>query len=328
MNKVSVVIPVYNGATFVTRTLESITAQTLGEVEIIVIDDGSTDNSYRVIEEFFAEVSSENLRVKILRQKNFGVSVARNHGFSHATGKYVMFFDSDDIMKPECLEKMYEKARSTSADIVICGTDKVSEAGELITKYSKEYFSDVISGIDALTMKFKTSIYICNGSIMYKTGFLKNNSIRYQPGCTHGEDTEFISKALFLARKVASVQETLIQYVQRKKSVTRSSSLVRFHSVGALKRLQAFLIKYKAPSDLLKTLEDRVIPNRYISVLALLLAHGYPKSKVLDLLKHPFIHNEINKYTPNSLEGFIKAVLFKRFPSLYFQYQKRKAARL
>jgi len=325
MITISVVVPVFNGENFISRTTMSLLDQNLDAFEIIVIDDGSTDSTHAIVAQTFASTLSSAANNRIIRQNNSGVSVARNTGLNNACGKYVIFFDADDLMNRDCLSKLYKRAEETSADIVICGHDKVSEGGEIIKKYPRGYFEGVISGRAALHEVFRGAVVPWTGSVLYRTDFLKRNSVRYQPGCTNGEDGEFIWKALFLANRVACLPETLVDYVQRKGSAVRSPSLARFHEVGALRRLRNFLIKNSAPYELIWNMEERIIPESYIRVLALLAASGLTKNETSVLLKHPFIHSEIRKYTPRSRKELIKSILFKRIPNLYFYYQSRKS---
>lgn len=327
MVNVSIVMPVFNGEKYISKTIINVLNQKLDSFEIIVIDDGSTDETHTLVQKTFESSILSGATTRIIKQNNSGVSVARNTGLSNANGKYVIFFDADDLMSNDCLTKLHKRAEETTSDIVICGHDKVSETGEIITNYPRGYFERVLSGPEALSQVFRGLVAPCTGSVLYRTDFLKSNSIYYQPGCTNGEDGEFIWKAIFLATRVACLPESLVKYVQRKGSAVRSPSLRRFHEIGALRRLKNFLIKNNAPYELIRIMEERIIPESYIRVLALLVASGLAKSEASVLLNHPFICSEIRKYTPRSRKDLIKAVLYKRFPSLYFQYQKRKAAR-
>lgn len=328
MAVITVVLPVYNGENYIKKTLDTILEQLHDSVEAIIVNDGSNDSTLEVIRSYIENISKMGTQIRVITQGNSGVSVARNTGLSNANGKYVIFFDADDLMSNDCLSKLHKRAEETTSDIVICGHDKVSETGEVITNYPRGYFEKVLSGPEALLQVFRGSVSPWTGSVLYRTDFLKSNLIYYQPGCTNGEDGEFIWKAIFLATRVACLPESLVKYVQRKGSAVRSPSLRRFHEIGALRRLKNFLIKNNAPFELIRIMEERIIPESYIRVLALLVASGLAKSEASVLLKHPFIRSEIRKYTPRSRKEFIKAILYKRFPSLYFQYQKRKAARL
>ena len=114
--KVSIIIPVYNASLYLEQCLECVINQTLKDIEIICVDDGSTDSSVSIINSY-AQIDN---RIKILQQKNQFAGVARNTGLANATGKYIIFLDSDDNIKKDMIQELYEKAENTSADIVLC----------------------------------------------------------------------------------------------------------------------------------------------------------------------------------------------------------------
>ena len=118
--KVSVIIPVYNAEKYLRECLDSVVNQTLREIEIICVDDGSTDASLEILEEYAAKDN----RVKVLRQQNQYAGVARNNGMAAASGEYYMFLDADDFFEPELLEELYTKAAELRADVCLCGADK------------------------------------------------------------------------------------------------------------------------------------------------------------------------------------------------------------
>lgn len=121
--KVSVIIPVYNVEKYLKQNLKSITEQTLKEIEIICVDDGSTDSSYKIIEDF----AKKDSRVIPVKQKNGGAGAARNNGLRRARGKYLSFLDSDDFFEPTMLEEAYKKAEETKADFVVFNSDQYYE---------------------------------------------------------------------------------------------------------------------------------------------------------------------------------------------------------
>ena len=121
--KVSVILPVYNASDYLHQCMDSIVGQTLKDIEIICVDDGSTDNSLDILKEY----EQKDKRVKVIQQKNAGAGAARNNGLSIATGEYLSFLDSDDFFEPDMLEKAYEKAKEEN----FLGTDDSS----LVEKY-------------------------------------------------------------------------------------------------------------------------------------------------------------------------------------------------
>ena len=114
MSKVSIIIPVYNAEAYLRQCLDSVVNQTLREIEIVCVDDGSTDGSAAILEEYAAKV----VRIKIIKQKNAGVNVARKEGLKLATGEWIMFCDADDWVEPNAVEEMVETAIRESAECV------------------------------------------------------------------------------------------------------------------------------------------------------------------------------------------------------------------
>ena len=121
--KVSVILPVYNASDYLHQCMDSIVGQTLKDIEIICVDDGSTDNSLDILKEY----EQKDKRVKVIQQKNAGAGAARNNGLSIATGEYLSFLDSDDFFEFDMLEKAYEKAKGSNAQIVVFRSDQYRE---------------------------------------------------------------------------------------------------------------------------------------------------------------------------------------------------------
>ena len=121
--KISVIIPIYNAEKYLSKNLESIKNQTIKEIEILCIDDGSTDSSCEIAEKF----AEEDNRFVVIRQKNGGAGAARNNGIRHAKGKYLSFLDADDFFEPNMLQMAYEKAEETKADFVVFNSDQYYE---------------------------------------------------------------------------------------------------------------------------------------------------------------------------------------------------------
>ena len=115
--KISVIVPVFNAEKYLKMCLNSLVSQTLKNIEIICIDDGSTDNSLAILDKF----KSKDDRIKIIKQKNYGVSMARNNGISEAQGEYIGFVDADDWVDKDFFEKLYNAAQKYNADIATAG---------------------------------------------------------------------------------------------------------------------------------------------------------------------------------------------------------------
>ena len=126
--KISVVLPVYNVANYLRKCLDSLVNQTFKDFEVICVDDGSTDKSTKILEEY----QKKDNRIKILQQQRGGAGAARNLGLGHAQGKYVQFLDSDDYFESNLLEEMYTRAEKYDADLVVCSSKKVDDEGNII----------------------------------------------------------------------------------------------------------------------------------------------------------------------------------------------------
>lgn len=121
--KVSVILPVYNVSDYLRQCMDSIVGQTLQDIEIICVDDGSTDDSLAILNEY----ASKDSRVQVIQQKNSGAGAARNKGLSVATGEYLSFLDSDDFFEPDMLEKAWTKAHDTKAEVLVFRSDQYRE---------------------------------------------------------------------------------------------------------------------------------------------------------------------------------------------------------
>jgi len=219
--KVSVIIPVYNTEKYLEDCIKSVTKQTLEEIEIICINDGSTDKSLEILE----RLSNFDERIKILNRENRGSARARNEGILTAKGNYITFVDSDDKIEKTFLEKTYESANSNNADICCCGY-YVYYQNKNKKKYANpKYRLDVLrkypQPFDYKTLGedvFKINLEIC--SKLFKRDFLIKNNILY-PERKIAEDVLFFCKSVLNAKRITAVFEQL--YLYRKNNTTNIS---------------------------------------------------------------------------------------------------------
>ena len=123
MCKVSVIIPVYNGESYLEQCLDSIIGQTLKEIEIICVNDGSKDRTQQILEKY----AEKDSRIQIINQENGGAGAARNAGLRIARGEYLSILDGDDFFEPDMLEKAYKKAKESRAELLVFGSDQYYE---------------------------------------------------------------------------------------------------------------------------------------------------------------------------------------------------------
>lgn len=198
MIKVSIIVPVYNGEKYLSRSIESLISQTLKEIEIILINDGSTDNSLEVCKEY----SSKDKRIKVINKLNEGVAAARNLGIEEAKGEYIAFLDADDYVEGNMYEKMYSKITATKSDICICNyiiedrgsLKKVNHNLQKDELTHKEIYNEIIPALIGPT-NFMTDNGLTGyrGPVMYiySKKILNVNNIRFKKGMPIGEDFLF-----------------------------------------------------------------------------------------------------------------------------------------
>lgn len=199
--KISVIIPVYNVAQYLERCIDSLINQTLSNIEIICVDDKSTDNSLDILRKY--EQADKRIHV-IALDKNSGVAVARNTGINAACGQYLGFVDPDDYVDLNFYEKLYAKAIETGADIT------VGNIRERMLDNTTRDFTKWLSQIEENKIFFNYTQWCA----IYKTPFIKNNQVQNPQGLSSSEDTVFVIKCAILANKIVIVPDTFYNYVR------------------------------------------------------------------------------------------------------------------
>lgn len=204
MAKVSVIVPVYNTENYIEKCLISLANQTLDDIEIIVVNDGSTDNSEEVIKKFIEEFTD---KIKYYKKENGGLSDARNFGLNYASGEYIGFVDSDDYIDLSMYEKMYDLAKKENSDIVECDfiwvyPDKTKIDTGIEYNQKEDFFTN-------------SRVMACNKII--KKEVIKD--IKFPKGLRY-EDVEFFYKILPNVNKISVLKEHLYYYIQREASIS------------------------------------------------------------------------------------------------------------
>ncbi|MEN6568446.1 MAG: glycosyltransferase [Rikenellaceae bacterium] len=204
--KVSVIIPVYNSADYLKETLLSVISQTLRDTEIIVVNDGSTDKSEEIIESY----QKGDSRIKYLFQPNQGQSIARNVGLDNATGDFVYFMDSDDLLEQDALEMCCNKCISEDLDFVFFDADVFSVGNVQIGwEYIRagKITEDMTSGDVAMEKLLNTNSFRAAPWLFFiKRAFIENFKLRFYPGIIH-EDELFITQMFLLAQRVKYISK-------------------------------------------------------------------------------------------------------------------------
>lgn len=195
--KVTVIIPVYNCEKYIRECIESLINQTLKECEFIFVNDGSSDKSKEIIEEY----AKKDNRIKLINQKNSGVSVARNTGLKHAIGEYIGFVDSDDYIDKYYYEKLYNVAVKNNCDIVMC--DWQNENSSLYLPFEKDKVLNkeyITKNIYPYFIQYEGMNSVWNK--IFKNEVIKENNIEFPIGIKLGEDAIFNIKAFTYFKNV------------------------------------------------------------------------------------------------------------------------------
>ena len=211
--KISVVMPIYNAFDYLKPAIDGVLNQTLSDIELICVDDGSTDNSLSILKEY----QQADERVRIVTENNAGPSIARNKGLARARGKYVIFLDADDFYDYTLLEKLYNLAEEHTLDIAICKFDiynnrKSKFEGNIRSDHG-EIFAD---GVVASKNDYPDTILSCTTGYvwnkLFKREFLVEKELVFDPDLRVFEDTYFVVTALSLAERIAKCPERLIHH--------------------------------------------------------------------------------------------------------------------
>lgn len=216
MAKLSLIVPVYNVEKYLPKCLESLTNQTLKDIEIICVNDGSMDNSLAILKEF----ASKDSRIRIIDNQHQGVAKTRNTGIEQSTGEYIGFVDSDDYIDIDFFEKLYNSATKSNSDIAIASILKHKNFFNIYNaKYTKEETAITIQDKIKLCEDKKHFFFYAWNKI-YHSGFIKENNIKFSEGQIY-EDVMFAIKALYYSNKIISVYGTKYHYIEHENSLTK-----------------------------------------------------------------------------------------------------------
>ncbi|MCM1426009.1 MAG: glycosyltransferase [Eubacterium sp.] len=218
----SVIIPVYNRDRFLERCVKSVEASTLKNIEIILIDDGSVDNSGVLCD----KLAQEDSRILVIHQQNAGVSAARNRGLERAQGKYFAFVDSDDYIEPDMYEKMIAAMEENNADMVCCGISKEYEIEERVEKLSNNHLDAYVDAVGALKLLLavswsaSNSISTMSANKVGKKCLQVEKQIFFNEELYECEDGAFWCDYIVTIRKAVLLNEVFYHYVIHENNVS------------------------------------------------------------------------------------------------------------
>lgn len=245
---VSVIVPVFNGAPYLRQCMDSICNQTLKEIEIICVDDGSTDDSLSILQEY----SAKDGRVIVLQQQNLYAGTARNNGMKIARGKYYSFLDADDYFEEDMLKCLTEAAEAHEVDMVLCAADVYREAENRITQAPWLLRTELLGNIDFLNFspsevlgdRLYEIVKLAPWNKLFRADFVRQFELVWSPE-PRANDVLFVGSALAAARTMAVVPKKLIHYRIRQDSISHSKTKSTEAHVKAFSALKKALIKLK-----------------------------------------------------------------------------------
>lgn len=321
--KVSVILPVFNVDKYIKRCLDSLVNQTLKEIEIIIINDGSTDNTKRICEEYAKKYDN----IKLINKKNEGVSKARNIALKKVRGEYLAFIDGDDWIDRNAYEIMYNTAKRDSADVVQCGVRHILDNGK-IRVFNKNLFNTLYQDNEILRQFLLGKINAISCDKIYKVSIWKENDIYFPENLSLGEDQITTCQVVYNSKRFIALKDTFYNYYRRSDSCTTSKfSLKNMDMLISMKYIRELLKQWRV---------DFYIENeymlRYIKTITIFIIDKYilDNAKKNDNFKKIFIDdfklNTKNFYKKEflSFKTKLEVFLIRNLFNLYVLWLKLK----
>ncbi len=311
--KVSVIVPVYNTEQYLRKCMDSLVNQTLQEVEIVVINDGSKDSSADIIAEYI-----ERYPEKIIyrSQENSGQAVARNKALELCHGEYIGFLDSDDFVRPEMYLQMYEKALAEDADYIACGyTDLTYENGKEI-----ELQHYVASKVAVKTEDMFQGALVSPFLHLYRRSVMEQSKVRFPEGVIY-EDTAFYLNLIPYIHKVAVIEEPLAFRVRHKNSTT---TIFQAEKVGQIFPVLDNALEFYRRNHFYKQYQNELT---YFCVRVLLCSSMQRISKVSDKVERKKLVDRTLEYVEQEFPNYRQNPYFNGgLQNLYMKSFNRKTA--
>lgn len=232
--KVSVIVISYNIQDCIAQCLDSLNNQTYKEFEVIVVDDGSCDNTMNIIKEY----KKLNKNIKLIQKDNGGPSSARNVGLRNSNGEYILFIDGDDWIEPDTIEKMYSEAQKFNADIVM--SDFFVNNGNEQTIH-KGNSTKAVKNIDVIRNLFLSNIIPSALNKLYKKSLFDDYNIYFDEELFSGEDLEINTRLFYFAQNIVTLEEPFLHYVKRPNSLSHQNNRNKLTIYKAISKIELFL---------------------------------------------------------------------------------------
>ena len=325
---ISIIIPLFNSEKYVAKTIESLIIQTNKNFEIVLIDDGSTDNSLKISLDLLRKSKFLESNIKSFIQPNKGVSYARNKGIKESKGDYLVFLDGDDFLDSRLIETLYNTKKDE--DIICWGFNKVDEEYKTIDLFQNNYslLQENYSGTLILKKIIsEKTFWIWTSSLAIKRDLLNQFNIFFTPNCINGEDQELIFKCLLVANHIFFINDVYSFYVKRKGSITTTYNIKKFDVVYAIERVINFNSNYCIEKDSVHkiniSLSFHLLSVFFETFSSLLLQSNGKKRNLIKKMRLSYpkliklVSNYARRYWSNNLIINIKLKIFSFFPFFY-----------
>jgi Glycosyltransferases involved in cell wall biogenesis len=313
MVKISIIVPVYNVEKYIEKCLQSLVNQTLNEIEIIVVNDGSPDNSQEIIDKYAKKYKC----IKSFVKKNGGLGDARNYGIKRAIGEYIAFIDSDDYVSLDCFENMYKKAKEKDYDVVVCDINyiypdkvKVVSAGIENDIFDKDGLKKAMQTLNPMS---------CNK--IYKRTFFEK--VNFKKGI-YFEDVEFTYRLLFHISSVGYVKKPFLQYLQNPEGISKKYNEKWFDYFENVESIVNYYIKnnsYEEYKEELEYIYARYLLATFIKLIAVMNdrnKYNQLVQKAIEQVKKRFPYYRKNKYLKGNMKGFYLRTFNKGYAKILY----------
>lgn len=302
MEKISVLVPVYNVEKYLEKCIESILHQSYQNIEVLLVNDGSTDGSEKICIAY----AQKDPRIKYFKKENGGLSDARNYGLERALGDYVTFVDSDDYLDENFLLHLYQGLKREKADIAVCGYTRVTEKGEFLKAEPLLTQEKVLFGRAVCEKIFEKEGYrfVVAWNKLYKMDLFKY--LRFDVGKLH--EDEYISfELLYEVEKVAIVPELLYHYLDRENSIMNSK--MTEHRMSCLLEYQMLRISFY---EMAEDEELFFLSCRFLLSFLIQFIEKYPDFAKGEHLLHlqKTYRDVFKKMPPSETLGFVKKAYY------------------
>jgi len=323
MAKVSVVVPVYNVYDYIDKCLWSLVNQTLDDIEIVVVNDGSPDNSQEIIDKYKEKYPN---KVKSFIKKNGGLSDARNFGILKCTGEYIGFVDSDDYVEQDMFEKMYNKAKNGNFDVVVCDVNYVYP--NKTVKVSSNLKTDIT---DSLKLKDSMiNIYPAAWNKIYRREIISD--VQFKKDVWY-EDVEFLYRLFPFINSIGVLDLAFVNYVQRDGAITKTFDKRLYHYIDNWNGIVDFYKENNFYDEYFLQLEYCYV--RYLYATFIIQATNFDKKEfnsayraAKENVKKIFPKYRRNRYFYCSLKGIYMVVFCKLLANLLYYFRKTKQRRV